>query len=139
MQGISKTIYSHRRWILLAGLALFAAALVATHLPPEDVPNLRVRDKILHLIGYFVLAGFSWAVLWVYGAPTFRRLLALAVFLPIWAAVDELTQPFFRRTADLDDWAADMIGCAAAIVLAQLVAAAMRRLLQGKETSRKKG
>jgi VanZ family protein len=128
MQGIPKTIYSHRRWLLLAGVALFAAALAATHLPPEDVPNFRAGDKTLHVIGYFVLAAFSWGVLWAYGAPTLRRLLALAAFLPVWAAADELTQPFFRRTADLDDWAADMIGCAAAIALAQLAALAWGRL-----------
>jgi len=103
-----------RLWqILLAGywLALFAA----THVPRSvaKVPGGRVAD-MAHLLTYAVLAGLV-AITWQQSAGrlTTRHLLWAWIALAAYAAVDELTQIPFGRTASWADWLADVLGALA--------------------------
>ena len=56
-----------------------------------------------------------------------RRLVcAVMAVVAVWAAVDEVTQPFFYRAADPLDWVYDMAGAAIGTSVAALLWRAVR-------------
>jgi len=117
------TAPSHRirviAWVML-GMYLCLAVWL-THIPhPPDVVEV-AADKVLHFIGYAGYASFLYIALGL-SFPRQRFLwLIVPTILGIWAALDELTQPFFHRDCDIYDWRADMMGvCAAVAVLTML-------------------
>jgi len=120
------------RYALLTAVALtWAGAFVATHLPPDSVPNIHASDKVAHGIGYGVLAMLLAAALTCFGrARTFRIVIAMAILLA-YGAFDELTQPAFLRVASFGDWLADAAGAAGALVfwesILAVVSAARRK------------
>ena len=105
-----------RRRPTLVLLAYWLLAVVATHTPPlrphdPDQPPGLPWDKLVHFFGYATLA---WLLM---NALTARRRLGFAVVVTVLAVaaygvVDELTQPPFGRTADVWDYAADLLGLA---------------------------
>jgi VanZ family protein len=106
---------------MLAGywLAIFAG----THVPPE-FPGLPPAgyDKIAHFTAYFLLAGMM-IIAWRYyrGRVTAWTVLAVAMLVACYAAIDEITQPWFRRDCDINDWFADMRGALLGIFAALAV------------------
>lgn len=104
---------SRRARILSAGAcgALWAAALTATHIPPDDLPEIEhVSDKLLHLAGYLVLAAALGATLRLRGATARRVAMLVPIVMALYGAFDELTQPLFNRGASWGDWLADAAG-----------------------------
>lgn len=102
----------YARRLLIAGLAAYWAVLfVLTHIP-APARDLGVNDKLLHLVAYGVL-GFLFA--WVI-SPTQRRLatwLVVVLVCSSYGAVDELLQRQIpSRTADINDFFADVVGAA---------------------------
>jgi VanZ family protein len=100
--------------------------LLATHYPkPEDLlgPD-PPSDKMLHFLAYGLLGLLAAAALAAAGRWSPGSVASLAVGLAIFAALDELTQPAFGRTAEPLDWVWDLIGLAVGIAL---VAAARAR------------
>ena len=99
------------------GYALLLAA--ATHWPPKyGMPSIpHPFDKVCHITAYsgltllaaFVIGGFERLML--------SRYLMLGIGIAATGALDELTQPYFGRSCDLDDWFADMLGCGLGIAL----------------------
>ncbi|MEL7237657.1 MAG: VanZ family protein [Planctomycetota bacterium] len=103
-------------------LAVYAViAFVGTHWPSfgekiiRDEPIVR-PDKIFHFGGFLVYAvvlanvlgrRFSFAV----------TVTLCVVGLGVYGVFDELTQPFFNRTADVNDWAANMAGVAVGLIV----------------------
>ena len=97
-------------------VAYWLCALLVTHVPPlrahdPDQPPGLPWDKLVHFTGYATLA---WLLM---NALTARRRLGLSLLLTIgcvavYGVVDELTQPPFGRTADVWDYAADLLGLA---------------------------
>ena len=91
-------------WVALFGIM---------HTPREHIPQIDVSnlDKVVNVTGYAMLAllggayaqrmrrqiTFSWCVSW-------------GVAYGLYAVFDELTQPFFHRSAGVFDWLADMLG-----------------------------
>lgn len=104
------------RFVFLAALA---CAFVVTHIPRLAVgtPDSPV-DKLIHASGYGVLAALLLLARW--WRPVWPALAALAA----WAALDEVTQaiPGLGRSADVEDWLADITGMT--IAAAFFVAAA---------------
>jgi len=100
-------------------LAALAGAFVVTHIPRLAVgtPDSPI-DKLVHASGYGVLAALLLLARW--WRPVWPALAAFAA----WAALDEVTQaiPGLGRSADLEDWFADLAGMA--IAAAFFVAAA---------------
>lgn len=81
----------------------------STHWPRLEFQELGDRfDKFLHAGAFGVLAALLWQTRWL--ARRWQVLLVMA----IWAAIDESTQalPAVGRSADLDDWFADLLGVA---------------------------
>lgn len=110
-------------WKHATGLALVAYWLLlfaATHWPqPPDLSDLPGSDKTLHLTTYALLAFLLARTL------TGRRPLTLATaaivlaIIAVYGASDELTQPFFGRSLELGDWAADMAGAMIGLLAAR--------------------
>jgi len=92
-------------WILL---------IIATSLPSKDIPNLKISDKIEHLLAYLVLGFlFNLAVIFQNKFKLLKKysFLSTVVFLSIYAIIDELHQIFIPgRVCSFLDWGADTIG-----------------------------
>jgi VanZ family protein len=96
-------------------LAAYTVVLVyATHHPQpqrligegEGVPS----DKSLHFFAYAALAVLAAATLWAWRRWTVAGIAAFIPAILVFAALDEATQPFFRRQADVWDWVSDAVG-----------------------------
>lgn len=114
-------------WHLLMG-AYLTVLYTATHIPKPPPALMPIRnDKVLHFLVYF---GFG-LILGMKPLRSIRSLSLAWCLLLLFAAGDELTQPFFRRKAEWQDWHADAVGGAAgllaAALLVQLLAFAVRR------------
>ncbi|WP_435140759.1 VanZ family protein [Pseudopelagicola sp. nBUS_19] len=97
--------------------ALLAAGLAVAMLTPVDVPQSvsSGTDKLVHLVAFGLL---------VLPAALSRRvplgLLFVGLFIgaAAFGGAIELIQPQFGRSADVNDWVADMVGAAAGLLLA---------------------
>lgn len=94
------------------GLLVFA-----THYPkPEQLLGTNLpSDKTLHFLAYGALGLLAAALVAVSGRWSAQRVAALAAGLVAFAAIDEVTQPWFGRCAEPLDWVYDLIGLAAGI------------------------
>lgn len=95
--------------------------VVATHAPSANVKFLvkavdygpLAPDKMLHMGSYGVLgllAVLAYGSRWRRPASGVIVVSALFVMLAAWGILDEATQPFFGRAADVIDWAFDVVG-----------------------------
>ena len=117
--------------LLAAATVAYTGMLVfATHHPrPEELLGANPpSDKTLHFIAYAVLAGLA-AATWLTAQRTASRGIAtLALALAGFGAVDEVTQPLFRRHAEPLDWIYDCVGIAIGIAVVVALATAIRRI-----------
>lgn len=122
--------FAFRAWTTVT--AVYALALLAaTHYPrPQDLlgPN-PPSDKLMHVVAYAILGLLVAITLAAAGHGRLRTLLAAALCLACFAALDEITQPlpWFRRAADPADWAWDMAGVAAGLTVGTAVGWLARR------------
>jgi VanZ family protein len=123
-------------WRFIIWLLYWVAAAIATHLPRGSVPKdaFRLPDWLLHGGTFFVLGALTaWVVLGGFGARSLdrrfaiRRLAIWCVILAAYAAIDEITQPLVGRTAELSDWAADLLGASLGLAVGYLWHARSRR------------
>ena len=125
-----------KKWVRAACAAAWVCAFTASHIPGPKMPELNVGDKDLHLVGFLGLAGLFWATLAGFGCRRWPRVALVLTVLPAYAAFDELTQPYFQRTADVKDWAFDVLGTVCALALAEVVLwVASRRSAGSREGS----
>ena len=101
------------RMLWAAWLGCWVLAFTLTHIPIQPggsslIPHV---DKIAHVTLYFLVA-FLGGLRLRFGPqdPGHAALLFWAVIYLVYAALDELTQPFTGREADLGDWVFDAIG-----------------------------
>ncbi|OPX23924.1 MAG: hypothetical protein B1H04_03205 [Planctomycetales bacterium 4484_123] len=117
--------------IQLGCIALWACAMVATHLPPRRLPHLGVGlGTSLHALGYFVLVGALWLTLDLHGQSRRRRLAIILLAVPLYAAIEEISQPLFGRCASLIDWSVDVLGTVTAVAVFEIVKA-----IRGRDNS----
>ena len=122
---LDQFVHRIRRIALIACIVAWAGAITATHLPPRDLPSMEVSDKLLHTVGFGGLAGIFGLTLAAYGKGRRRRLILMLAIMPLYGALDELTQPIFGRDCDVMDWVFDVIGTASAFVLVELALAGL--------------
>lgn len=118
------------RLLAAATVAFTALLVVATHYPrPEELlgPN-PPSDKTLHFVAYGTLAALAAATWLTSRRLAGRSLGGLAVALAAFGGLDELTQPFFRRSAEPLDWLYDCAGILIGIAAVATVAAILRSL-----------
>jgi len=102
----------------------YAALLVAlTHYPrPEDLLGRKLpSDKLLHFMAYLLLGLLAAACVGYRRAWTWRAAAVIAAGLAVFAAIDEATQPLFRRAAEPLDWVFDCLGIAVGIAIVAAV------------------
>ena len=118
--------------VVTGGYTLFL--VWATHHPrPEFLlgPN-PPSDKTLHFIAYGGLAVLVAGTLALARRWTLPRSAALFGGLAAFAAVDEITQPFFNRSSERMDWIYDCTGIALGLV-AVAAAVAVVRWVRGRQ------
>ena len=101
-----------RTGMTLLVAAYWLALFTATHLP--HVPAAFAApgaDKWEHLSSYGILACLLATRQFFWLPPNWRHLCRIAGLVAVYGVVDELTQPFFGRHADMADWFADVLGC----------------------------
>lgn len=118
-----RSLMTEDRWLpLRRGLLILIWVVLATltHIPvPQAVQELRVSDKLMHLVAYFPL-GFLLSTCRVRGVTSVR---ACLLVIAGYGILDELLQIPVGRTASVFDWIADVIGAGAGIVVAQRLVA----------------
>jgi VanZ family protein len=129
MNATSSLLSRFRRWILAGLILMWAAAFTTTHLPGPSLPKMHLSDKSLHAIGFFALSVTFLLTLRAYGVTRLRRDGLVLIVMPIYGAVDELTQglPFVGRTTDVRDWLFDIIGIAIALAVWEGIALLISR------------
>ncbi len=95
-------------------IAYWVMLLLATSLPSNKIPNIKLNDKIEHVLAYFILGIlFNFAVL-VQERFVFikkKAYISTIILLGIYAIIDELHQLFIPgRDCSLLDWSADTLG-----------------------------
>lgn len=119
-----RSLLTENRWLpLRRGLLIVIWVLLATltHIPvPQVVQEMRVSDKLMHLVAYFPL-GFLLSQSRVRGVSSGK---ACLLVIAVYGLLDELLQIPVGRTASVFDWIADVIGAATGIVVAQRLGAA---------------
>ncbi|MFH1746620.1 MAG: VanZ family protein [Planctomycetota bacterium] len=89
-------------------------------------------DKMAHAVAYALLAFLFWRFFQTFGlirSATFVWWAAL--WIGLYAALDEWLQPFVNRSGDVWDWVLDMVGAVCVLVMLEL----RRRKTARKETS----
>ena len=121
-----------RDWLarlLAAVTAAYTVVLVlATHYPrPEQFLGTNPpSDKALHFMAYGALALLSGGTIALARRWSAVRAVGLGVLLAAFAAVDEVTQPFFLRAAEPLDWVFDCVGIGVGLTIVAATVAAVR-------------
>lgn len=102
-------------WCLTA--AYWVIIFVLTHLPPSNLPRVRVPDKAAHLVSYGLLSAGLFVSLSLTGLRASRAAIIVLLIAMGYGAFDEWSQRFVRRSAELDDWLADVGGALIAVGL----------------------
>jgi len=128
-----------RKLIAVACAIAWLCAFAASHAPLKRLPANLPSDKLLHFVGFLVLAGLLWLTFAAFGLTTARRLVLAVSISATYAAFDELTQDLVGRNTSLDDWIADMAGALAAIAACES-AMLLGRLIarRGKNQTRRR-
>jgi VanZ family protein len=111
-----------------AAAAYTAVLLYATHHPrPGELVGVPLpADKTLHFVAYGLLGAAVGGAVAARGGWGARAAAAWLVGLAVFAALDEATQPFFGRYADVRDWMFDGIGLVVGVAAVSLVVALAR-------------
>ena len=132
MEALTNMPIFNIKWLTVA-VALTAAFLFLSHLPPQVVPS-RLQtggyDKIAHMLGYGVITLLFFLAL----RSSSSLLSGFVLFVAILCvgAVDELTQPLVNRTASLADWFANLVGITSVLLLFYITRSKTRRLYPKK-------
>lgn len=109
--------------IAMWGVLIFyvAVLLTLTHLPKPPGVFEGHSDKTLHFLAYTTLACLSYiasALTW-----SDRKHLLIRVFIAcaVFGALDESTQPFFGRHADIRDYLFDLLGIGSGLLVGGLI------------------
>jgi VanZ family protein len=111
-------------------VAYWITLFVSTHVPIDPNEVLPGSDKTLHFVGYGILGSLLMLAFLVRRNDS--RFTALAVpaamlwvglwgVIALYAACDELTQPWVGRHCDVLDWRADITGSAIGLTVAWVI------------------
>ena len=111
----------------------FLILCAATHIPLEQA-QVEVSDKIIHFASYalltvLVLAGWEFTI----GGLQAKHYFAVWLAGTLYGAIDEVTQIPVGRNGDINDWAADVLGIIAGLLLFRVGSAALYRLVAWME------
>jgi len=113
-----------KKLALLCLLVYWPSLFVLGHMPiPKLVRQADMSDKGLHALAYFILVFLLWGTVRPYERVNWRKATVwLILALVVWYGVmDEWLQGYTGRSPDVKDFAADVIGAGASLVLLTLV------------------
>jgi VanZ family protein len=103
----------------------WAILLVLTSLPGNDLPDIKISDKIEHLLAFFGLAILLRIALTV--QDKYQKLKEYSasftlIIVGVYAALDELHQLFIPgRDCEFLDWVADFTGAAFGVLIIGII------------------
>jgi VanZ family protein len=103
-------------------LGCWAGLFVLTHIPvPKRLQPIRVSDKVIHCVAYFVLAMLGGRAALKRGRTLTWKWIAVwtAVYV-LYGALDEVLQSFVGRNCDARDWLFDVLGVVLAMAILTL-------------------
>ena len=112
-----------RRAVFLVTAIYWLGIFTLTHLPARHLPQVKVNDKIEHLLAYGGLGTLLFISLWIVRPQwTHIGVIVLAIGM-IYGAIDEWLQalPFVNRDCDFLDWTADTTALAIVAVVMTFV------------------
>lgn len=101
------------KWTVVVLVIYWLALFIATHLPIHDLGyRAGMSDKTMHLLAYLGLAFFAWVAVSPQGKVHWLRpkVWIILVVIVWYGVIDEFLQGFVGRSADIRDFAANMIG-----------------------------
>jgi|SRR5947207_394319 len=107
-----------RRYLWTITAIYWCVMFILTHVPGEHLPDVRINDKIEHLLAYGGLGGILFLSIWA-SRPQWQQIGALVLAIGMaYGAIDEWLQaiPFIHRDCSLLDWFADTTGLAVAVI-----------------------
>jgi VanZ family protein len=110
-----KFLELHKKYFVYLPLLFYwLLILTLTSLPGNDMPDVKISDKIEHLLAFGGLGFLLHLSLRIQDKfSTIKKMpwLFSILFVALYAAFDELHQLFIPgRSCDINDWIADMIG-----------------------------
>lgn len=133
---IDQLLFRFRRWIVAVLVPLWIAAVIASHIPQENLPTLPTDGKVLHVLGFFGLATLLVLALAAHGKGAVQRNLWTLLIFAAYAAFDEGTQPYFRRHGCVSDWILDTSSAALALIVWQAMLLAVKLLVERTHRAR---
>jgi VanZ family protein len=133
---IDRLLFRFRRWIVAVLIPLWIAAVIASHIPQENLPELPTNGKILHFLGFFGLSTLMVLALAAYGKGALKRNLWTLLIFAAYAAFDEGTQPYFHRHGCVSDWVLDTSSAALALIVWQAMLLAVKLLVDRTHRAR---
>ena len=103
-----------RTWWLPCTAVTLAVILVLSLRPSLSLPDVPGKDKTLHLLAYT-------ALIFPAGLRHPRLLPAIFLFFIFCGGMIELIQPYMGRSCEGLDWAADTLGLACGLLLAEML------------------
>ena len=110
-----------RRHIRLIAILYWIVIFTGTHIPADRIPDVHTSDKLIHLT---MFAGLGTVLfLSLHLSNPARRFILLPILAAgcVYAVLDELTQPWFRRACDWRDMLADAAGLCLALGVCGLI------------------
>jgi len=100
------------RFVGALWIAYWALLAVLTHWPAPEGFRWPIKggDRIVHVLIFFSLTLLGGRAIHLRGKLNARTVVAWGCVYSIYAVLDEATQPWFRRTASVNDWLADLLG-----------------------------
>lgn len=112
---------SRRKKLAFISVAIYWPAIfLLTHIPqPKVVYQANLSDKTLHFMVYFILVFLVWGAIRPYSRVTWNKPAVWAILaVMVWYGVmDEWLQGLVGRTADVQDFFADLAGAVASLLL----------------------
>lgn len=104
----------------------------ATHLPSVPTFSYSWSDKVEHfgayaMLTFFVLLGWELTI----GVLQAKHYFAVWLAGTLYAAIDEVTQIPMGRTCDINDWASDVLGIVAGLLVFVWMRGWLYRMLMG--------
>jgi VanZ family protein len=121
-----KYFEKHKKYLVYLPLILYwLLILILTSLPGADLPDVKIDDKIEHMLAFGGLGFLLNLSLRIQNK--FRRVKkypgwSTVIIVSAYAALDELHQIFIPgRACDILDWSADAAGVLAGVILMTLL------------------
>lgn len=106
---------------IIALVLYWPGIFVLTHIPLPALPlfEVRVSDKVLHFLAYFVLVFLLWFAINPNAKVSWRKPAAWWIlFVVVWyGTFDEWLQGYVNRNPDVMDFIADLSGSVTALIL----------------------